>query len=70
MKVVVYSIKEYAKLWTYINFQEHHKADLIDYKMKGEIIEYIIYEVKELDIEYIIRQELSYECEEYNGKSV
>lgn len=69
MKIVAYGLKENLRLWTYINFQEYHNAKLIDYKTNGNIIEYIIYEIEEVNTDYILSAGITYEIEDGADRS-
>lgn len=65
MKVLVYGIEDNIHLWTYEKFKEIHNAEVLEFKTKGNIIEYIIYEVKteKIDINFMKENNLSYELE-------
>lgn len=61
MLVAVYPKEPYltAHFWTFENFKEHHNASIEEYKINGNVIEYIIYEVPiEIDYDYVDQLEL------------
>ena len=65
MKVLIYGIEDNIHFWTYEKFKEIHSAEVLEFKTNGNIIEYIIYEIKteRIDINFLKENNLSYEIE-------
>lgn len=61
MIVKLYGKDDYIGYWTYEGFRELHQAKVIDYSTKGNLINYIIYEIEDLDIEYTKERGFAYE---------
>lgn len=53
---------DYAGLWTYEKFREHHKAKLIEYNNEGNLILSIIYQMEGIvDDNFMEEHGLTYE---------
>lgn len=65
MKILVYGIKDNMHLWTYEKFKELHNGQVVDFKTNGNLIEYIIYDIKSqsINIDFLKENNLSYESE-------
>lgn len=61
MTVKIYGKEDYIGIWTYEGFKERHQAKVIDFSTNGDLINYVIYELEDLDIEYTKERGFTYE---------